>query len=82
MKKEIVCLFAALFFFAGLNQFANAATVTFTNLPAAVSNTYTGTITLLISNVPAGHTVVCRNTLMLTPTGSLMAGTCWCSSSA
>ncbi len=34
------------------------AAVMFTNFPTAVSNTYTGTITLLISNVPTGHTVV------------------------
>lgn len=58
IKNVVVCLFGALAFFAGLCQGANAATVTFTNLPATVSNTYTGTITLLISNLPTGHTVV------------------------
>lgn len=42
---------------------------TFSNLPATVSNTYAGTITLLISNIPTGDTVVVQKYLDLNANG-------------
>ena len=43
--------------------------VTFSNLPATVGNTYVGTLTLLISNIPAGGTVVVQKYLDLNANG-------------
>lgn len=57
MNHFIIRWFVLLALFTGASS-RLAAAVTFTNFPSAVSNTYTGTITLLISNVPTGHTVV------------------------
>ena len=42
---------------------------TFSNLPATVSNTYAGTITLLVSNIPTGDTVIVQKYLDLNANG-------------
>ena len=52
------------------------AAVTFTVTPAAVSNTYSGSITLLVSNVPTGDTVVIQKFLDLN-TNNTIDGSDW-----
>jgi hypothetical protein len=52
------------------------AAVTFTVTPAAVSNTYSGSITLLVSNVPTGDTVVVQKFLNLNTNG-VIDGSDW-----
>ena len=72
MKTKVQTLLLMLACLAGP---ANAA-VTFTITPSAVSNTYTGTITLLISNVPTGDTVVVQKFLDLNTNG-IIDGSDW-----
>ena len=50
------------------------AAVTFTNAPAAVSNTYAGTITLQIGGIPTGDTVVVQKFLDLNTNGVIDGG--------
>ena len=47
------------------------AAVTFTITPSAVSNTYSGSISLLINNVPTGDTVVVQKFLDLNTNGTI-----------
>jgi uncharacterized repeat protein (TIGR03803 family) len=53
-----------------------SAAVTFTVTPSAVSNTYNGTITLQISGIPTGDTVVVQKFLDLNTNG-VIDGTDW-----
>jgi len=55
-------------------QSARATTATFTNIPASVSNTYTGTITLYINGLNAGDTVVVQKFLDLNSNGVIDSG--------
>jgi hypothetical protein len=55
-------LFSLALFLAGVCPAAFGA-VTFTVTPAAVSNTYSGTITLQVTNIPTGDTVVVQKFL-------------------
>ena len=59
LVKYLLLMSAAL---VALSQSARAV-VTFTNTPAAVSNTFTGTITLLIGGLTNGETVVVQKYL-------------------
>lgn len=52
-----------------LKPFTVEAAVTFTVSPSTVSNSYVGTFSLLISNVPAGDTVVVQKYLDLNTNG-------------
>ena len=52
------------------------AAVTFTVTPSTVSNTYSGSITLLVSNVPTGDTVVVQKFLDLNTNG-VIDGSDW-----
>src|SRR6267378_458333 len=65
-KSCSVCLFAALALFAGHN--AHAA-VAFTVTPSAVSNTYSGTITLQVTGLTNTETVVVQKFLDLNTNG-------------
>jgi hypothetical protein len=58
------------------------AAASFTITPSAVSNTYSGQITLQVAGLTSGSTVVVRNSLISTPTTSLMPATGWRSSLA
>ena len=53
-----------------------AGNATLTIIPATVSNTYSGAITLLITNVPTGHTVVVQKFLDRNTNG-VIDGTDW-----
>jgi len=66
-------LFFALALFAGLVQNATAA-VTFTNTPAAISNTYNGTITLQIGGLTNTETVVVQKYLDANANGVIGGG--------
>ena len=70
---KIQQLLTTLALFAGIIQSASAA-VTFTNTPAAVSNTYNGTITLQIGGIPTGDTVVVQKFLDANTNGVVDAG--------
>jgi hypothetical protein len=74
MKNMLVRLIAVLASFACLNQCADAATVTFTNLPAVVSNTYAGTITLQIGGLTNTEKVVVQKFLDLNANGIVDGG--------
>src|SRR5258707_15134595 len=65
-KSCYVCLSAALALFAGRN--AHAA-VAFTVTPSAVSNTYSGTITLQVTGLTNTETVVVQKFLDLNTNG-------------
>ena len=62
MKVLLKYPFLALVFFAGLIQTGRAA-VAFTVTPAAVSNTYSGKITLQVTGLSSGDTVVVQKYL-------------------
>jgi hypothetical protein len=49
--------------FTGMQRFFRVVGVTFTVTPCVISNTYTGTITLQISGIPPGDTVVVQRFL-------------------
>ena len=66
MKNIFIRLFAGLGLLALLQP---ASAVTFTNLPAAISNTYNGTITLMISNIPTGASVTVQKFIDLNTNG-------------
>jgi len=70
---KIQQLLTTLALFAGIIQSASAA-VTFTNTPAAVSNTYNRTITLQIGGIPTGDTVVVQKFLDANTNGVVDAG--------
>ena len=69
--KTNLCVVLALLAGAGI---ASNAAVTFTITPSAVSNTYTGAITLQVSNLAAGDTVVVQKYLDLNTNGVIDAG--------
>src|ERR1700730_15046536 len=71
MKLRIQNLFIALALV--LSQTAQAA-VTFTVTPAAVSNTYNGTITLLVTGLTNTETVVVQKFLDVNANGVIDAG--------
>jgi hypothetical protein len=73
MKIRLQNLFFALTLLAGLTSTACAA-VTFTNTPAAVSNTYNGTITLQITGMTNAETVVVQKFLDLNTNGIIDSG--------
>ena len=58
----------------GLTQNVRAVTATFTNTPAAVSNTYTGTITLQIGGLTNTETVVVQKFMDLNTNGVIDGG--------
>src|SRR6266851_9841358 len=70
-KSRYVCLSAALALFAGRN--AHAA-VAFTVTPSAVSNTYSGTITLQVTGLTNTETVVVQKFLDANTNGLIDAG--------
>ena len=72
MKTLIQHLFFALALAAGFAQIASA--VTFNITPSTVSNTYNGTITLQVSNLTSGDTVVVQKFLDLNTNGIVDAG--------
>jgi hypothetical protein len=73
MKTKLHFLFIVLALLASYIQTARA-TVTFTNTPAAVSNTYTGTITLQIGGLTNTETVVIQKYLDLNTNGIIDSG--------
>ena len=73
MKNKIHCLFVVLVLFAGLAQHARAV-VSFTITPAAVSNTYNGTITLQVTGLTSKDTVVVQKFLDANASGVIDAG--------
>src|SRR6185369_12868321 len=62
MKTHGQILFFTLALFAGLIQ-TSQATVAFTVAPTAVSNTYSGVVTLQVTGLPAGGTAVVQKFL-------------------
>lgn len=68
MKTCIKSVFIVLALLAGFTQ-TTRATVTFTNTPAAVSNTYTGTISLQIGGLTNTETVLIQKYLDLNTNG-------------
>ena len=72
MKTLIQHLFIALALAAGFAQIASA--VTFNITPSTVSNTYNGTITLQVSSLTSGDTVVVQKFLDLNTNGIVDAG--------
>ncbi len=75
MKTQIQNLFLVVALLAGLTQTARAV-VAFTVTPAAVSNTYSGKITLLITGLTNTETVVVQKFLDLNTNG-IIDGTDW-----
>ncbi len=73
MKLGIQNLFIALALFAGLTQTTRAAVV-FTVTPAAVSNTYSGTITLQVTGLTNTETVVVQKYLDANTNGVIGGG--------
>lgn len=61
MKTSVQRLFCVSVLLAGFSQIALAASLDI--VPSAVSNTYSGKITLLVSNVPSGGSVVVQKFL-------------------
>ncbi|HEV2319242.1 MAG TPA: hypothetical protein VGV18_05800, partial [Verrucomicrobiae bacterium] len=61
MKNQIQSLVVGLVVFSGLQQ-VNAA-ITFTITPNVISNTYNGVVTLQVSGITAGDTVVVQKFL-------------------
>jgi hypothetical protein len=61
MKNHILRPFLALALLVSFTSSVRAAV--FTNSPSVVSNTYTGFITLMVSNIPTGDTVVVQKYL-------------------
>ena len=74
MKNKLNCFFIVLALFAGLAQNAHAA-VSFTITPAAVSNTFSGTITLAVGGLTvSGDTVIAQAYLDANTNGIIDAG--------
>jgi hypothetical protein len=73
MKASLHFLFITMALLVGLTQIARA-TVTFTNTPIAVSNTYTGTITLQIGGLTNTETVLIQKYLDLNTNGIIDGG--------
>lgn len=71
MKQPIGKLFVVLAVFAGIYQADGAPAFTIT--PAAISNTYAGSVTLQISGLTAGDTVVVQKFLDLNTNGVIDA---------
>jgi hypothetical protein len=73
MKTHIQNLFLSLALFVSLTQ-TGRATVAFTVTPAAVSNTYSGTITLVVTGLTNTETVVVQKYLDVNTNGVIDAG--------
>lgn len=74
MKIKHLSFTIALVCFAFMSPRVLAVTATFTNTPAAVSNTYTGTITLQIGGLTNTETVVIQKFLDLNTNGVIDGG--------
>src|SRR5581483_2283214 len=66
--KSIRSFFCVTALFACLGQTALSAII-FTNIPSVVSNTYSGFITLQVTNIPTGDTVVVQKFLDINTNG-------------
>jgi hypothetical protein len=73
MKHKLHCFIVVLALFASLAPNARAV-VNFTITPAAVSNTYNGTITLSVSGLTSGDTVVVQDYLDSNTNGVIDGG--------
>jgi hypothetical protein len=73
MKTRFLCLITLLGWLASLAQTARA-TVAFTVTPAAISNTYSGKLTLLVTGLTSGESVVVQKFLDRNGNGVVDAG--------
>jgi hypothetical protein len=74
MNTSLIRFLVAFAWLTAFGQGAFAVTATFTNTPAAVSNTYNGTITLLVGGLTNTETVVIQKFLDLNTNGVIDGG--------
>ena len=76
MKTKLSGFILTLALFAGFDDIVRATTVTFTNTPGTVSNTYTGTLSLQIGGLTNTETVLIQKYLDLNTNG-VIDGSDW-----